>query len=271
MNRKNRLLLLIIVFTGLLTSSQVTFGGAFQVTANTSHVAFVVDNKYEGVTNHSAIALKVFSNNVTSSQIKLSFYGTPILNQSYGYRIVIAWSEMNNIIRSEMINIISIARWPDYFNWEKSVYPKSNFTQCYAGGVSGFGVVNGSYSEFYNSSGSLIFSEANNNSVILDGNSLIFPVNQTFVNKTPINGSTPLNPDHQFLAFATYNTTRTETFANGTTIISNVTLMDALPDYYISYMYHIITHDSRINIVIFIGLIGLVGASQVIYLKRRRK
>ncbi|MGC9778086.1 MAG: hypothetical protein HZR80_02470 [Candidatus Heimdallarchaeota archaeon] len=264
MNRKNRLLLLIIVFTGLLTSSQVTFGGAFQVTANTSHVAFVVDNKYEGVTNHSAIALKVFSNNVTSSQIKLSFYGTPILNNSsYGYRIVIAWSGT--------INIYNIDHWPDNFRWEKSVYPKQNFTQCYAGRVSGFGVVNGSYSEFYDSSGNLIFSEAKNNSVVLQNDSLIFPVNQSLVGVTPPNGSTPLNRNNQFLAFATYNTTKTETFANGTTLISSITLMDALPAYYIDILYHLITPDSRIDIVIFISLFGLVGASQVIFLKRRRK
>ncbi len=263
MNRKNRLLLLIIVFTGLLTSSQVTFGGAFLETANAAHVACIVNNEFEGYTNHSAIALKVFSNNVTSSQIKLSFYGTPILNRSYGYRIVIAWSET--------INFSSICNWPNYFYWEKTVYPKSNFTQCYAGGVSGFGVVNGSYSEFYNRSGSLIFSEANNNSVILDGNSLIFPVNQTLVGTTPLNGSTPLNPDQQFLAFATYNATRTETFANGTTSISNVTLMSDLPAFRIgNVLFHLFTLDNRINIVVFIGIIGLVGASQVIFVKRRK-
>ncbi len=264
MNRKYRLLPLIIIITGLITSSQVACGGAFLVTANTTRVICVVNNEFEGWTNHSAIALKVFSNNVTSSEIKLSFYGTPILNQSYGYRIVIAWSGL--------INLDNLSNWPGNFYWEKSVFPNSNFTQCYAGGVSGFGVVNGSYSEFYNSSGGLIFSEVNNNSVILDGNSLIFPVNQTLVGSTPFNRSIQLNDYNYLLAFANFNTTRTETFANGTTSISNVTLMDELPVFLISnILFHLLTLDSRIDIVVFISLIGLVGASQVIFIKRRSR
>lgn len=251
-----RIALLFVIFSGMILGSQLLPSNTFLETTNVEYVACIVNNKFEGYTNYSAIALKEISSNITSSQIKLSFFGIPNLNSSHGYRIVISWNEP--------FNINGIAHWPDYFNWEQAVYPKSNFTQCYAGGVSGFGVVNGSYSEFYNDQGNLICSEINNNSVIIDGNSLVFIVNQSII------GLTPLNPDNQFLAFSNYNTTRTALCTNMPVSISNITLMDALPAYLIDFMYHLITNEESIDFIIFISIIGLVGASQVLKLRKRK-
>ncbi|MHA1308989.1 MAG: hypothetical protein ACTSO7_17495, partial [Candidatus Heimdallarchaeota archaeon] len=60
--------------------------------------------------------------------------------------------------------------------------PKSNFTVCIAGGKSWFGISNGSYSAFYDSTETLVFSEQNNNSVsIFENNTLIFPINETYI------------------------------------------------------------------------------------------
>lgn len=265
MIRKFRVLLpLIIIVTGFITNSQINLGQAFLDTSWEGSCICIINDEFVSNSTIPPIDLKSFSNNATSSEIKLEFFGTPILNNSsYGYRIVITWSGT--------INFSSIRHWPDRFNWEKSVYPEQSFTQCYAGGASGFGVVNGSYSEFYDSSGNLIFSETKNNSVLLQNDTLIFPVNQSLVGSTPPNGNTPLDSKNQFLAFTTFNTTKTETFANGTTTIMNATWIDSISWYFMVNMFQLITLENRFRIGIFISIFGLIGASQVIFSKRKRK
>lgn len=204
--------------------------------------------------------------NATSSQIILGLVGEPVIDQFHGYRVIIDW---NKPLLMWLIDF-----WPNV-TWENTITPKSNFTICYAGGVSGYDIVNGSYSEFYNKSGSLLYSEVNNNTVVTNNNSIIFTVNQTLV------PNTLLNPHNSTLGFTTfnaivftnYNTTITETITNGSPTISSVIWMDALPDNVfvgnLFIMGSLPNSNVGINSLIIISTFVMTVTSYLLYEKRK--
>ncbi len=226
LNRKNSLVLISIIIIGLFIGSKANFVRSLLITDYQGDVSRVVNNKFD-VTLQDNQQPSIDITNLTtypaSLEIILSFVGEPVIDPSHGYRVIIDWNKR--------LDIWLINPWPNV-TWEKIITSKSNFTVCYAGGVNDFGVANGSYSEFYNSSGSLLFSELNNNSIIMDEKSIIFNVNQTFA------PTTPLNPFNETLSFTTYNAiiftnyNTTETQNNGTTTL-NVVWMDAIPGSFI--------------------------------------
>ncbi|MHA1156799.1 MAG: hypothetical protein ACTSQK_11895 [Candidatus Heimdallarchaeota archaeon] len=265
MNRKKSLALISIIIIGLFVGSKANFVRAQVLADYQEDVRRVVNNVIDGTQfyNQSSIDLANLTTNPASSQIILSFVGEPVIDSYHGYRVIIDW---NKELKTWLIG-----KWPNV-TWEAVVAPKSDFTVCYAGGVSGFGVVNGSYSEFYNSSGSLLLSELNNNSIILDEKSIIFNVNQTFAPTIPfITHSVVLSyKTDNAIIFTNYNTTETRTDDK----IVNVVWMDALPEriieevlFYFSYGYG----PAYPGIMVIISAIGLVVVCQVVYLKRRRK
>ncbi|MHA1308158.1 MAG: hypothetical protein ACTSQN_12785, partial [Candidatus Heimdallarchaeota archaeon] len=72
-------------------------------------------------------------------------------------------------------------QWPDQ-DWINVIVPETNVTFCVAGGASWFGVTNGSSSAYYNSAGTLVFSEMHNNSVnIFNNDTLVFPVTSSIL------------------------------------------------------------------------------------------
>ena len=265
MNRKNSFALISIIIIGLFIGSKVNFVRAQVITSYTEDVSRVVNDKYDESQYYSIPSIDItnLTINPASSEIILSFVGEPVIDPAHGYRVIIDW---NQEPRLHMID-----RWPNV-TWEAIVAPNSNFTVCYAGGVSGFGVANGSYSKFYNSTGSLLFSELNNNSIISDEKSIIFTVNQTFA------PTTPLNTHNETLGFTTYNTiiytnyNTTETQTNGTTTL-NVVWMDSFPQWIIVELLFSLGSYASSNpgIMVVVSTIGLVGVCQVVYLKRRKK
>lgn len=233
MKRKTSFIALIITF-GLLVGSNVNFVRAALITDYQVDIFRVVNNVLDETQeyNQSSIDIISLSTNVTASQIILSFVGEPVIDQFHGYRVIIDWNER--------LHIWLINSWPNV-TWERIIGSKSSFTVCYAGGVSGFGVANGSYSEFYDSSGGLLFSELHNNSIIVDDNSIIFSANQTFVPTSPFNPYNETLGYHicNVVIFTNYNTTVTETHTNGSTS-SNVVWMDALPNKILrEYLFHV--------------------------------
>lgn len=226
--------LISIIIIGLFIGSKANFGSSLLITGYQGDVCRVVNNVFDETQyyNQSSIDIISLTTYPASSQIILSFVGEPVIDPSHGYRVIIDWNER--------LHIWLINSWPNV-TWERIIGSKSSFTVCYAGGVSGFGVANGSYSEFYNSSGGLLFSELHNNSIIIEENSIIFSTNQTFVPTSPFNPYNETLGYHicNVVIFANYNTTVTETHTNGTTI-SNVVWMDALPNKILrEYLFHV--------------------------------
>ena len=264
LNRKNSLALISIIIIGLFIGSKANFVRSLLITGYQGDVCRVVNNVFDETQyyNQSSIDIISLTTYPASSQIILSFFGEPVIDPSHGYRVIIDWNRE--------LKVWLMERWPDVI-WEVIVAPKSNFTVCYAGGVSGFGVVNGSYSKFYNSTGSLLLSELNNNTISLDEKSIIFNVNQTFA------PTTPLNPFNETLSFTTYNAiiftnyNTTETQNNGTTTL-NVVWMDSLPQsIIIEDLFSLATTlNSNLGSMVVGSVIGLVGVCQVVYLKRRK-
>ncbi|NPE09683.1 MAG: hypothetical protein GNW80_15465 [Asgard group archaeon] len=266
MKRKKSLAIISIIIFGLFIGSKVSFVRSLLITDYQGDLYRVVNNVLveNQLNNQPSIDITNLTTYPASSEIILSVVGEPVIDSSHGYRVIIDWNKPLGI------GLIG-GYWPNV-TWEKIIASKSNFTVCYAGGVNDFGVANGSYSEFYNSSGSLLFSELNNNSIILDEKSIIFTVNQTFA------PTTPLNAFNETLSFTTYNAiiftnyNTTETHTNGTTIL-NVVWMDSLPESILyEVLFRIVTLDSaNPGIMVVVCTIGLVGVCQVVYLKRRKK
>lgn len=223
-----------ILIFGLFIGFKVNFVGAPLITDYQVDIYRVVNNVVDETQlyNQSSIDITNLTTDPASSQIILSFFGEPVIDQFHGYRVIIDWNKE--------LHIWLINSWPNV-TWERIIAPKSSFTVCYAGGVSGLGVVNGSYSEFYSSSGGLLFSELHNNSIIVEGNSIIFSANQTFVPTSPFNPYNETLGYHicNVVIFANYNTTLTETHTYGSTT-SNVVWMDALPNKILrEYLFHV--------------------------------
>ena len=266
LNKRNSLTVIIIVVV-LLFSSKFFSGEAAHITDYQEDIARIVNNELDITQqyNQSSIDITSLTSNSTSSQVILSFVGEPVIDPNHGYRIIIDWNKQ--------LHTWLIESW---FNvtWEKTIAPKSNFTVCYAGGVSGFGVVNGSYSEFYNSSGSLLFSEVNNNSIIVNENSIIFNANQSLIPNARFStfNETQGFTTYNVLIVTTYNTTETYTNTNGTSTISNVIWMDLLPESIIGRLFNLYTLcTSNPGIIIIASTIGFVGACQVMPLMKRKR
>jgi len=266
---KKSLALTSIIIFGLFIGFKVSFVNSAIITDYQSDIFRVVNNVLDETQeyNQSSIDIVSLSTNVTSSQLILSFVGVPVIDQFHGYRVIIDWNKQ--------LHIWLINAWPNV-TWERIIGPKSSFTVCYAGGVSGFGVANGSYSEFYDSSGGLLFAELHNNSIALDGNSIIFTVNQTYVPTSPFN---PYNETLGFhinniVIFTNYNTTLTESYTNGNSI-SNVVWMDALPQKILSeYLFHLgglNPWDAGTSSIFIISSFVIAVTIYLIYERRRLK
>ncbi len=255
MNRKFRLLPAIAIIIGLVILPQITSIIAIPLpkTEYEGDVACVVDNEFEKFGKQPAIDIMSLNNKVSSSQIELYLNGTPILDHSHGYRIIINWNGL--------INWGWISNWT-HINWDLTIPPSSNITLCFAGGISGFGVTNGSYNRICNSSGIPIFTERNNNSVSIVGNSIIFPFNQTLI-------TTPKNPV-DILVLTTYNTTRLEIDENNITTLLAITWMDSMKDNFIINLFTLMTLDNKIDFAVFMTMLVFLGVSQVIYLKKKK-
>ena len=112
------------------------------------------------------------------SQMELELSGQPNISSRYEYRILLAWTGL--------LSSSQVWRWPDQ-DWINVINPETNVTFCIASGESWFGVTNGSSSAYYNSKGSLVFSEVHNNSVsIVNNNTLVFPVTSSFLENPDI-------------------------------------------------------------------------------------
>ena len=139
MNRKNSLALIIfIIIFGLLFCSKTDFIRAYHITDYQVDVFRVVNNEFDksqaiNQHNQSSIDFVGLTTNSTSSQIILSFVGEPVIDPFHGYRIIIDWYK-------ELPKWL-LEYWPNV-TWEQLITPKSNFTVCYAGGVSGFDITN---------------------------------------------------------------------------------------------------------------------------------
>ncbi len=256
MNRKYRLLSVIAIIIGLVILPQITsiIAPHLPKTECEGDVACIVDNEFEKMGKQPSIDIMSFNNKVSSSQIELYLNGTPILDHSHGYRIIINWNGH--------LNRGWIGNWTHIY-WDFVIPPSSNITLCFAGGISGFGVTNGSYNRICNSSGIPIFTEMNNDSVSIVGNSIIFPFNQTLI-------TTSKNP-YDILVLTTYNTTRLEINEDNTTTLLAITWMDSMKDHFIINLFTLVTLDNKINFAVFMTTLVFIGVSQVIYLKRRRK
>jgi len=119
-----------------------------------------------------SIDIDTLSYNDSLSHLELSFYGTPILDPNHTYRILISWNEY---IDEDFGGIL-----PNLF-WDFPSLTKVNITLCVAGGASWFGVTNGSYNSFFNMKNESIFLEEKSDSVTIINQSLIFPINTSFI------------------------------------------------------------------------------------------
>jgi hypothetical protein len=255
--RKYRFVSILIIF-GLILASQFSFvfsfGGdySFPIIVYENDVACIINNEFEKRDQQPVVDIWSLNNNITMSQLELRLFGIPILDHSHGYRIIINWNGLINW--SYILNRSNI-------NWDYAVSPTSNVTFCYAGGISGNGISNGSYTQLYNSTGNSVFTEFNNDNVIVDSNTIIFPFNQTLI-------TTPSNPVN-VLVLTTYNTTKSEISGETTTFL-DVIWMDSIPDNYIINLFTLVTLDQRIDAIIFTSTLILLGALQAIYLKKRK-
>lgn len=256
MIRKYRFVSILIIF-GLILTSQISFvisfGGncSFPIIVYENDVVCIINNEFEKRDQQPVVDIRSLNNNITMSQIELRLFGVPILDPSHGYRIIINWNGL--------INWSYLMNWPTVY-WDYAFSPTSNVTLCYAGGISGNSISNGSYTQLYNSTGNSVFTEFNNDNVIVDNDTIIFPFNQTLI-------TTPLNPV-TVLVFTTYNTTKSEISGDTTTFL-DVIWMDSIPNGYIINLFTLITLDQRIDAIIFTSALVFLGAFQVVYLKKR--
>ncbi|MHA1307259.1 MAG: hypothetical protein ACTSO7_17695 [Candidatus Heimdallarchaeota archaeon] len=151
---------------------------------NNQHITF----DYEDLPAIDTIQL---DNKPSSSQLTLKLKGQPNLSSRYVYRIMIGWTD---VISRSPVN-----QWPDP-DWDGIIRPKTNVTICVAGGAKWSHVTNGSASAYYDSQGSLIFSEMQNNTVsIINNDTLVFPVTSSYL-ENPI-------LTYNYLTYTHYNAT----------------------------------------------------------------
>ncbi|MHA1185731.1 MAG: hypothetical protein ACTSSK_02480 [Candidatus Heimdallarchaeota archaeon] len=138
-----------------------------------THVYHIINDSFVDMAEEvPQIDIQSFSHVVLTGRIVLNLKQPPIVNSSYEYRMLVCWDKI--------INLNPIKHWPDP-DWENVIPPETNFTICVAGGVSWFGVTNGSYSAYYNSKGVLVYNESKSNSVIFVGNGLQYVIKQDYI------------------------------------------------------------------------------------------
>ncbi len=226
---------------------------SFPISDCREDLAYIINDEYQKRDKQPSIDIMSLNNNITSSQIELNLYGTPRLDPFHGYRILINW---NGVLNWSHIWFM------EHQDWNLAVPSTSNITLCFAGGLSGFGISNGSYTRLCNSSGTPIFTESKDNTVSLVGNSIVFPFNQTLITTS----SKPVD----VLVVTTYNITTSEISGN-TTLFLNETWLDSNDgNSYVANLYKVASPLAKIDLIVFIGILGLIGAIQAIYLKRRK-
>lgn len=165
------------------------------------------DSFVDQVKEISQIDIQSFAHVVLTGRISLRLKQPPILNSCYEYRMLVCWDKR--------IYLEPIEHWPDP-EWENVIPPETNFTICVAGGISWFGVTNGSFSAYYNSKGFLVFNETKSNSVILVDDKLQYVIKQDFI--------TDRYSYETVQIFTSYNATNTLVNSSGTEMY-----LDAMP------------------------------------------
>jgi len=165
-----------------------------------THVYHIINDSYvDQVEEVPQIDIQSFSHVVLTGRIVLRLRQPPIVNSSYEYRMLVCWDKI--------INLDPIEHWPDP-DWDNVIPPATNFTICVAGGISWFGVTNGSYSAYYNSEGVLVFNESKSNSVLFVGNDLQYVIKQDFITDRYFADTVQI--------FTSYNATNTLIDSSGT-------------------------------------------------------
>ncbi len=157
------------------------------------------DSFVDQVKEAPQIDIQSFSHVVLTGRIALKLKQPPIVNSSYEYRMLVCWDER--------INLEPIEHWPDP-DWANVIPAATNFTICVAGGISWYGVTNGSYSAFYNSNDVLVFNESKSNSVLFVGNDLQYVIKQDFITDRYFADTVQI--------FTSYNATNIMTNSSGT-------------------------------------------------------
>lgn len=184
---------ILILISQYSSITQVNAAGYFPSRSdNIGYVHQIINNVHiTDVSIKQTIDVVELRNEPGISQMELELSGQPNISSMFEYRILLAWT---GLLSSDQVE-----QWPNQ-DWINVITPETNVTFCVAGGESWFGVTNGSSSAYYNSDGSLVFSEVYNNSVnIVNNNTLVFPVT-----------SSPLeNPDivSQAIVFTSFNAT----------------------------------------------------------------
>jgi len=253
--KKNIVYLTLLV--GIIVTTQIVNCGArletdpFPWSDDLQDVRRIVQNNISiDYYEQSSIDIDTISSSTDLLQIKLSLVNTPILDSNHGYRILIAWTGV--------INQSYICDWEHYMHWEETIKPMSNYTVCVAGGISMFGVTNGSLSVFNNSLNEPIHTEIHNNTVTIVDTTLVFLVNHTSV----VNPSEP----NYALVVTTYNET---TYNESSATFETLTYIDSLSSDYLRNLFKEASMDTKINAIIVVGLFSFVGV--IIVIRRKRK
>jgi len=238
---------IILFFQGFLIVEISAHNFPFTEFNEEGYVHRVINNEIDpDVYLFPAINIVKLSNNIAESQLELKLYGPTNISSRFEYRILVGWNE--GIFHAYLYNWSNI-------DWNNAIRPQSNFTACIAGGTSWSGISNGSFSAFYDSTETLVFSEQNNNSVIIfENNTLIFPINETYI-------------EHP----ATY--TDVQVFAS-----YNATINTSKSDFYVDAMPHDLLINMFTMLTPFIGyttfysilLVLFTGINIATYVKKKK-
>ncbi|HUT82001.1 MAG TPA: hypothetical protein VMZ29_12435 [Candidatus Bathyarchaeia archaeon] len=254
--RNKKTIIYLALLMGILTTTQIITGSALKASPFpwSDHLNDV-QRIFQGELScdyfdQPSIDIDTISSSPTFLQIELSLCTTPVIDANHGYRIIIGWTTE--------INGSYICDWEKYMHWEETIRPLANYTVCVAGGISMFGVTNGSLTVLNNSANDPIFYEMNNNTVTVDANNLIFQVNHTAV-------VAPVNPVGA-LIFTTYNVT---TYNESSATFETVTYADSLSTWYLGNLFDMYTLDTKINTIAISGFFSLVSA--ILLVRNERK
>ncbi|MBN1329920.1 MAG: hypothetical protein JXA54_10640 [Candidatus Heimdallarchaeota archaeon] len=255
--RNKKTVLYFALLIGILTTTQIISGSAWKARPFPwSDQLNDVQRIFQGELSFDffdepSVDIDTISSSPTFLQIELSLSTTPVIDTDHGYRIIIGWTTE--------INGSYICDWENYMHWEETIRPLANYTVCVAGGISMFGVTNGSLTVLNNSVNDPTFYELQNNTVTIDDKSLIFQVNHTAV-------ADPVNPVGALIV-TTYNVT---TYNATSATFETITYADSLSSYYLGGIFGHHVQDTGMNIIVVISMSSLACLIQAILIKRRK-
>ncbi len=242
------ILTIIIFFQSYFIIGISAFNFPFDEFNEEGYVHRVINNEIDpDVYLFPAINIVKLSNNIAESQLELKLNGLGNLSSRFEYRILVGWNE--GIFHAYLYNWSNI-------DWNNAIRSQSNFTACIAGGTSWSGISNGSFSAFYDSTETLVFSEQNNNSVIIfENNTLIFPIDETYIEDPATYTDVQV--------FASYNATINTTTSDF--------YVDAMPHDLLLNMFTMLTPDAVGYSTFYSFLLILFsGLSIATYVKKKK-